>query len=65
MKNHLDALNIRLSNERIHLSSSKTESEKELRKVWISQIEKEIAHEEKFIEECHLSDESLLAELGF
>lgn len=59
---HLDALNLRLSNERIRIANAKSEGEIELRKVWIAQLEKEVAGEEKFADE--ISDEDLLAELG-
>lgn len=64
MNAHLNALNLRLSNERSRLAESKTKGEKELRKVWISQIEKEIAQEANFAQEVDLSDDELLAELG-
>lgn len=37
---HLDALNLRLSNERVRLANAKTDSERTLRAVWIQQIEK-------------------------
>lgn len=60
--NHLDALNLRLSNERARLSSAKSQAEIELRKVWIAQIEKEIGDEAKFSGE--VSDDQLLADLG-
>lgn len=65
---HLSALQVRLSNERVYLSNAKTEKEKVLRKVWISQIEKEIACEKKFtgvseIEPVEMSDEELLSQL--
>lgn len=59
---HLDALNLRLSNERIRLANAKTGGEIELRKVWIAQLEKEIAGEVQFTAE--ISDEALLAEFG-
>lgn len=64
MNAHLNALNLRLSNERSRLAEAKSEGEKELRKVWISQIEKEIAQEANFVQEVELSDDELLAELG-
>lgn len=46
MTSHLNALQLRLSNERGYLARAKTENEKALRKVWIAQIEKEIAFEQ-------------------
>lgn len=65
---HLDALNVRLSHERSYLAEAKTENEKELRKVWITQIEKEIAIEKKIlgieeVETSSIDDEELLSEL--
>lgn len=62
--NHIDALQLRLSNERMALANAKTEGEKELRKVWIAQIEKEIAGEKKFIAGADLSHDELMAELS-
>lgn len=64
MSVHLDALNLRLSNERCYLVKAKTTMEKELRKVWISQIEKEIAHEKNFVQEFDLNDDEILTGLG-
>ena len=64
---HLDALELRLSNERVYLSAAKTENERNLRRVWITQIEKEIESEKKFLllteEELNLTDEELLNDL--
>lgn len=57
---HLNALQLRLSNERNYLANAKTTAERDLRKVWISQIEKEIGHEEPEVE---MTDDELLAEL--
>jgi hypothetical protein len=45
---HLSALELRLSNERIRLSNAQTDAERELRQVWIKQIEKEIEAERGF-----------------
>lgn len=61
--NHIDALQLRLSNERMALASAKTDGEKQLRGVWVAQIEKEIAGEEKFLAGTELSDDELMAEL--
>ena len=67
MNDHLNALNVRLSNERGHLAKAKTEGERQLRAVWIAQIEKEIAREQEFIADLEaaleMTDEELLAEL--
>lgn len=46
---HLDALTSRLAREKARLASAKTESERALRTVWVSQCEKEIAAEYKFL----------------
>jgi len=66
MTNHLNALQLRLSHERGYLAQAKTNNERALRKVWIAQIEKEIAAETKFTSEtdCNLTDDELLAELS-
>lgn len=58
--NHLDALNLRLSNERVRLANAKSEGERELRKVWIAQLEKEVAGEIQFLG----TEDDLLAALG-
>lgn len=68
-ESHLNALRLRLSNERIRLSNEKTESGKALRRVWVNQIEKEIESEKAFLgisesAESTLSDAELLTELG-
>lgn len=65
---HLDSLNLRLSHERSYLEKANTEKEKQIRKIWIKQIEKEIEIEEKLlglkeIENSNLNDEELLNEL--
>jgi hypothetical protein len=65
--NHLDSLELRLSNERIRLSQAKTTQEVKSRKVWIKQIEKEIQWEKEFLSlsiEENLSDDKLLELLG-
>lgn len=66
--NHLDALNLRLSHEKSRLANAKTEAEKELRRVWVAQIEREISGELNFLgksepELPEMSDDELLAEL--
>lgn len=58
-----DALNLRLSNERMSLARAKTKAERDLRTVWVAQIEKEIACEVEFFPEVELTDEELLAAL--
>jgi hypothetical protein len=64
---HLAALNLRLSNERVRLAAAKTQKERELRSVWVAGIEKEISHEIEFLgqqePETELTDDELLAAL--
>ena len=65
---HLDALELRLSNERNYLIEAKTKKEQSLRRVWIAQIEKEIKSEKEFLgspqeDDVNLTDDELLAEL--
>lgn len=75
---HLHALRERLQHERARLADAKTNGERELRTVWVAQIEKEIGTEvahleskgltppktdEELLEEL-MSDEELLAELS-
>ena len=65
---HLDALSLRLSHEREYLAAAKTDGERDLRKVWISQIEKEISAEYKHLGlhpayKVEMTNEELLAEL--
>lgn len=58
---HLEALQLRLSNERCRYAADRSH----LRKVWIAQIEKEIANEVAFLAkaEPEMTDDELLAEL--
>jgi hypothetical protein len=65
---HLDALRLRLSHEREYLAAAKTDNERQLRNVWIDQIEREIADElillgHHDIDDLDMSDDELLAEL--
>lgn len=65
---HLDALQLRLSHERGYLAAAKSERERELRTVWIRQIESEIASELAFLgqvapDAVDMTDDELLAEL--
>mgnify|MGYP003408103766 FL=1 len=62
--NHIDVLNLLLSNERIRLSLAKSESEITIRRGWVRQLEKEIEGEKKFISDNNMSDDDLLSELG-
>jgi hypothetical protein len=58
---HVHALELNLSHERMRLFAAKSEGERELRAVWVRQLEKEIEAEYKFlgIEPEELSDEDL------
>lgn len=64
---HLNALQLRLSNEKGYLAAAKTQAERDLRAVWIAQIEREIAGELAFLAKAddlpEISDDELLAEL--
>lgn len=62
---HLDTLQLRLSNERMRLDAAKTEGERALRKVWVAQLEREIAGEVAFLadDSTKQTDEQLLADL--
>lgn len=64
MSDHLAALELRLSHERVRLQQAKTPAERELRQVWVAQIEKEIAGEREFISEPDMTDDELLAALN-
>lgn len=66
---HLHALEHRLHNERGYLAKAKTEGERQLRSVWIAQIEKEITEERKHLGTGdeplpEMTDDELLAELS-
>lgn len=64
---HLEALMLRLSNERARLANASKASEIRMRQVWIAQIEDEIEGERKFLgykAEEALSDDQLAAELA-
>ena len=67
-RSHLDALELRLSHERSYLAAEKTEKQRAMRRVWIAQVEKEIAGERAFLgiadeSAPEMSDEELLAAL--
>jgi hypothetical protein len=49
MDEHLKALRLRLSHERVRLANARTEQERALRTVWVKGIEKEIAGELVFL----------------
>jgi hypothetical protein len=60
---HLSALQLRLSNERIRLSQATNQGEIELRTVWVKQMEKEVAGEIEFLSTNDMSADDLLKEL--
>lgn len=64
---HLMALQTRLSNEKDYLAASKNKGERQLRAIWIAQIEREITAEMAHLgmdsETLELSDSELLREL--
>ncbi|NYT42328.1 hypothetical protein HZY97_16265 [Sphingomonas sp. R-74633] len=69
-RSHLNALEEGLVRERARLADASTEGERETRRVWVAQREREIAGERKYLglpEADHLddlSDDDLLAELS-
>ena len=64
---HLEALTFRRFNEAARLRLAKTDAERALRKVWLAQIDKEIAQEIVFLGKADdlpaMTDDELLAEL--
>ena len=61
---HLSALQLRLSNERIRLSQATNKDEIALRSVWVKQMEKEVQGEIEFLNQCDdLTADELLKEL--
>ena len=65
---YLHALQLRLSRQRGYLRVAKADGERQLRAVWISQIEKEIRDQRKFLglpdeAELEMTDDEILAEL--
>ena len=62
--NHLDALELRLSNERIRFDNSKTKAERKMRQIWINQMQKEIKNEKAFIKSNELSIDELANQLS-
>lgn len=66
---HLSVLRLSLSHERARMAAAKTDAERAHRAVWVAQIEREIAGEERFLgvgvdPGPTLSDDDLLAALG-
>ena len=61
---HLSALQLRLSNERIRLSQATNKDEIALRSAWVKQMEKEVQGELEFLNQCDdLTADELLKEL--
>lgn len=68
MTEHLVALQTRLSNEKSRLNSARTKQERDLRAVWVHQIEREIDGEMRFLglpigADSDMTDDELLAAL--
>lgn len=67
---HLVALHQNLSREKARLAAATAESERQLRTIWVAQLEREIDAERKFLgmppeepEPAPMSDDELVAEL--
>ena len=61
---HISALQLRLSNERIRLNQATNKDEIALRSVWVKQMEKEVQGEIEFLNQCDdLTADELLKEL--
>ncbi len=63
---HLDHLELRLSNERMRLSRATSAGEREIRSVWVLQLEKEVQGEREFLKTqdgIELTDDEILREL--
>ena len=67
MSDHLSALQLRLSNERARLAAATSPGEIAMRKVWVAQIEKEIAQERVHVipeaRNIDMTDDELLEQL--
>lgn len=61
---HLNALQLRLSNERLRLAAARSAKERVLRRVWVAQLEREVAGEIAFEARTEMTDDELLAALG-
>lgn len=65
---HLETLRLHLSNEKSRLSNATHKAEIAMRQIWISQLEKEIAGELKFLgisdDLPELSDDEIFKSLG-
>lgn len=68
MTDHMGALQLRLSNERQRLAAATRPGEIALRKVWVAQIEKEIAQERVYVvpeaRDIDMTDDELLEQLA-
>lgn len=60
---HLEALLLRLSNERARLRAAKTPAERAAREVTVAQCEREVAGEEKFLAKTEMTNDEILAAL--
>ena len=69
MTEHLVALQNRLFNEKIRLNGARTKQERDLRAIWVQQIEREIDGEMRFLglpigADVDMTDDELLAALA-
>lgn len=64
MMRHIDAIQLRLSNERIRLAKAKTKQERKYRSMVVKQAEKELASLGISDEDRDMTDDELLSELG-
>ncbi len=64
---HLETLELKLSHERNRLAQSQNANERKLRSIWVTQLEKEIEDEKRFIgnktDNESMSVDQILAEL--
>lgn len=63
---HLDALQLNLSHERARLHAATSPAEREMRSVWVAQLEREVAAERALLglpEPDDVSDDDLLRDL--
>lgn len=64
---HLNALELGLSHERSRLANAQSQGERELREVWVRQLEKEVKAEREFLgltfEPTEMTADELLAAL--
>ena len=60
--NHLDILELRLSNERLRLSRATSQNERAIRQVYVNQMTREADAERQFLQ-VDMTDDELMKEL--